>query len=121
MRKNATHGTTTRPRRRENSSRARAKQDGLGAQAIATRGQAERARAQREDWYRVLVETTSQGVWTIDSEHGTTFVNRVMAEMLGFEPHRPFARQRDGRTCGADRGCISAYSRRLRSRPVKCK
>jgi diguanylate cyclase (GGDEF)-like protein/PAS domain S-box-containing protein len=49
-------------------------------------GSAEQARRQSEDSYRVIVETTSQGVWTIDAHERTTFANDVMAEMLGYAP-----------------------------------
>jgi PAS domain S-box-containing protein len=38
-----------------------------------------------EQRYRQIVETTSEGVWTIDADHRTTFVNARMAEMLGYE------------------------------------
>ena len=33
--------------------------------------------------YRDMVETAWEGVWQIDAEHRTTFVNRRMADMLG--------------------------------------
>ncbi|HET9718600.1 MAG TPA: EAL domain-containing protein [Solirubrobacteraceae bacterium] len=36
--------------------------------------------------YRKIVETASEGVWTIDLAHRTTFVNRALARMLGYEP-----------------------------------
>jgi PAS domain S-box-containing protein len=35
--------------------------------------------------YRNIVETTNEGVWLIDAEHKTTFMNRRMATMLGCE------------------------------------
>ena len=38
-----------------------------------------------EERYRRIVETTNQGVWVINSEHKTTFMNRRMAQMLGCE------------------------------------
>lgn len=37
-----------------------------------------------EDRYRRIVETASEGVWTIDREGSTTFVNDSMLEMLGY-------------------------------------
>jgi PAS domain S-box-containing protein len=37
-----------------------------------------------EELYRVLIETTKDGVWIIDSEHRTTFVNRRIPEVLGY-------------------------------------
>ncbi len=34
--------------------------------------------------YRRIVETTNEGIWMIDAEDTTTFVNARMAEMLGY-------------------------------------
>src|SRR5450631_1787731 len=36
--------------------------------------------------YRIIVETASQGIWTIDEKNVTTLANRALAEMLGYEP-----------------------------------
>ncbi len=36
-----------------------------------------------EELYRVLIETTTDGVWMVDREHRTTFFNRRIPEMLG--------------------------------------
>lgn len=36
-----------------------------------------------EEKYRNIVETANEGIWIVDSEARTTFVNRKMAEMLG--------------------------------------
>ncbi len=35
--------------------------------------------------YRIIVETTAQGIWTIDENNLTTLVNRALTEMLGYE------------------------------------
>jgi PAS domain S-box-containing protein len=37
-----------------------------------------------EELCRVLIETTNDGVWIMDNEYRTTFVNRRIAEMLGY-------------------------------------
>ncbi|HNT86262.1 MAG TPA: PAS domain S-box protein, partial [Candidatus Hydrogenedentes bacterium] len=37
-----------------------------------------------EERYRFLVEMLSEGIWTIDKDEKTTFVNARMAEMLGY-------------------------------------
>lgn len=37
-----------------------------------------------EERYRRIVETASEGIWTIDADSYTTFVNDKMAQMLGF-------------------------------------
>ena len=45
----------------------------------------ERLRAS-EERFRSIVETTLVGVWVLDCEGRTTFVNQRAAEMLGYEP-----------------------------------
>lgn len=37
-----------------------------------------------KEQYRQIVETAYEGIWTIDAENRTTFVNQRMAEMLGY-------------------------------------
>ena len=39
-----------------------------------------------QEKYRRIVETANEGVWSMDEEYRTTFVNRHMAEMLGIPP-----------------------------------
>jgi len=39
-----------------------------------------------EEKYRNIVETTNEGIWVIDAENRTTYVNKKMAEMLGYSP-----------------------------------
>ena len=39
-----------------------------------------------EKRYRRIVETTNEGVWLLNSELHTCYVNRQMEEMLGYEP-----------------------------------
>jgi PAS domain S-box-containing protein len=59
-----------------------------GAFAMATdiseRVWQERAVRASEERYRNIIETTTEGVWMIDGEHRTTYVNRRMAQMLGY-------------------------------------
>ncbi|MCF8130722.1 MAG: PAS domain S-box protein [Deltaproteobacteria bacterium] len=40
--------------------------------------------AESENKYRRIVETANEGIWVIDAQFKTTFVNRVMADMLGY-------------------------------------
>ena len=47
-----------------------------------TRAAAEAALERSEKRYRSIVETTSQGVWLVDSDRKTTFVNSRMAALL---------------------------------------
>jgi len=53
---------------------------------ITERHQAAVALEQSEDKFRRIVETANEGVWTVDADCKTTFVNRRMAEMLGYSP-----------------------------------
>jgi two-component system cell cycle sensor histidine kinase/response regulator CckA len=39
-----------------------------------------------ESRYRRIVEGTNEGIWLLDAEAKTTFVNRPMAAMLGYQP-----------------------------------
>jgi PAS domain S-box-containing protein len=51
--------------------------------------EARRAAAQMqasEERYRRIVETTDEGVWSVDAEMRTTYVNRRLAQILGHEP-----------------------------------
>jgi PAS domain S-box-containing protein len=52
----------------------------------ARRVQAEDALRKSEEQYRLLVETSNEGIWAMDGDHVTTYVNRAMAEMLGYKP-----------------------------------
>lgn len=54
------------------------------AEDITERKQVEEALELSEKKYRQLVELAQEGVWTIDAEANTTFVNPRMAEMLGY-------------------------------------
>lgn len=57
----------------------------LGIQRdITEQKQAQLALRESEERYRRIVETTEQGVWTIDVDNKTSFVNPKMAQMLGY-------------------------------------
>lgn len=45
-----------------------------------------------KEQYRRIVETTSEGVWLLDSNLHTSYVNRQMAKMLGYEPREMVGR-----------------------------
>ena len=51
---------------------------------ITDRKRAEDALRNSEEKYRRIVETANEGIWVMDGEFRTTFVNQRMAEMLGF-------------------------------------
>jgi PAS domain S-box-containing protein len=48
------------------------------------RRQADLALQRSETRYRSIIETTLEGVWMLDAEGKTTFVNQQMANMLGY-------------------------------------
>jgi PAS domain S-box-containing protein len=50
----------------------------------ARRKQAEEALQASEAQYRRIVETANEGIWILDANHQTSFVNPKMAEMLGY-------------------------------------
>ncbi len=53
---------------------------------ITQRVQAEAALRESEARYRRIVDTTNEGIWSMDERGITNFVNRRMAEMLGYTP-----------------------------------
>lgn len=53
---------------------------------VTDRHRAEMALRESEEKYRRIVETASEGVWVVDVEGRTTFVNKRMADMLGVTP-----------------------------------
>ncbi len=53
---------------------------------VTQRKKAENEARASEEKYRQLIETSNEGVWVADAQQRTTFVNRQMAEMLGYTP-----------------------------------
>lgn len=51
---------------------------------ITERKEAEEALRESEAQYRRIVETSLEGIWVINEEFRTTFVNKRMADMLGY-------------------------------------
>ena len=54
------------------------------ATAELERVHAEQALRASEVRYRTIVETAQEGIWQIDANNHTTFVNQMMADMLGY-------------------------------------
>ena len=52
---------------------------------ISDRVEAEEALRQSEERYRTLVENMHEGIWAVDADGVTTFVNERISEMLGYE------------------------------------
>ena len=51
---------------------------------ITTRKRAEETLRESEERYRLLVETANEGIWSMDADHRTSYVNQAMADMLGY-------------------------------------
>jgi len=51
---------------------------------ITQRKQEEEEHRKSEDMYRRIVETAQEGIWTIDENEKTNFVNKKIAEILGY-------------------------------------
>lgn len=47
---------------------------------------AEKALRESEEKYRRIVETAQEGIWVLDAEGKTSYINAHMAEMLGYPP-----------------------------------
>ncbi|MFO1379815.1 MAG: PAS domain S-box protein [Chitinivorax sp.] len=62
---------------------------------ITERKQADCLLQESEDRYRRIVETASEGIWTMDAEHRTTFVNQAMTQMLGYSNAEMLGRRID--------------------------
>jgi PAS domain S-box-containing protein len=56
------------------------------------RQQMEEALRDSEERYRSIVETALEGVWVLDTEGRTSYVNHRMAEMLGYQPEEMLGR-----------------------------
>jgi PAS domain S-box-containing protein len=51
---------------------------------ISDRKRAEQSLRESEEQYRRIVDTANEGIWTIDAEARTTYINERMADMLGY-------------------------------------
>ncbi len=56
------------------------------ARDMTERKKAEEALRLSEEKYRTIVETAKEGIWIVDADRRTTYVNNRMAEMLGYRP-----------------------------------
>jgi len=53
---------------------------------ITERKQAEELHRERDAWSRRIVETAQEGIWTIDENDKTNFVNQKLGDILGYDP-----------------------------------
>ncbi|MDR3681464.1 MAG: PAS domain-containing sensor histidine kinase [Flavipsychrobacter sp.] len=51
---------------------------------ITQRKAADEQHKAQEDWYKQIVETAQEGIWTIDENRRISFANKKMAEILGY-------------------------------------
>ncbi|WP_316368408.1 putative bifunctional diguanylate cyclase/phosphodiesterase [Candidatus Thiodiazotropha sp. CDECU1] len=63
------------------------------AHDITDQKMAEEELRHSEERYRLIVDTASEGVWVVDSDNITTFVNSSMAEMLGYSVQEMLGRK----------------------------
>jgi PAS domain S-box-containing protein len=59
---------------------------------ITPRKRAERALADSDDRYHEILDTTPDGVWRVDADERTDYVNPRMASMLGYAPEEMLGR-----------------------------
>jgi PAS domain S-box-containing protein len=59
---------------------------------VSERKRAEQAIRESERRYRRIVETTNEGVWQVDAAFQNSYVNRQLAEMMGYEPSEMIGR-----------------------------
>jgi PAS domain S-box-containing protein len=59
---------------------------------ITERKRAEEALRESEERYRRIVETADEGIWQMDVNFETVYVNRRMADMLGYTPEEMMGR-----------------------------
>ncbi len=63
--------------------------------------------------YRLLVDTANEGIWSMDREHGTTYVNAAMATMLGYTPDEMIGKKVEGYLFSED---LELHSQRIAQR-----
>jgi two-component system, cell cycle sensor histidine kinase and response regulator CckA len=59
---------------------------------VSERRNAEQALYESERLHRSIVETAAEGIWLIDGNERTTFVNPRLCEVLGYQPHELMGR-----------------------------
>ena len=60
---------------------------------ITRRKRGEEVIRKSEERYRRIVETALEGIWVLDKDSATTFVNPRMADMLGYTPEEMLGRK----------------------------
>jgi len=60
---------------------------------ITDRKEADEKHRARDAWYRQIVEVAQEGIWTIDENEKTNFVNQKMADILGYTPQEMMGKE----------------------------
>jgi PAS domain S-box-containing protein len=60
---------------------------------VTARKAAEEKQLQSEAFYRQIVETAQEGIWTIDANNKTTFVNGTLCDILGYSPEEMMGKE----------------------------
>jgi PAS domain S-box-containing protein len=71
-----------------------------------------------EERYRTILETTQEGVWIVDEQARTRYVNRRFAEMLGYAPDELFGGSAFDLFHPADRSMVAEQFARRRAGEV---
>jgi len=75
----------------------------------------DRALAESEQKYRQIVDTANEGIWAMDNNHKTSFVNERMAKMLGYEVYEIMGKDVLDFVCDSD---IPDHTARMQSREM---
>ncbi len=85
-----------------------------GVLDITDRKKAELALRQSEQKYRLVVESLSEGIWVIDQDARTSYVNPRITEMLGYAPEEMLGESIHSFLSPADSAEMQARLERLR-------
>src|SRR5436190_10587593 len=83
-------------------------------QDITDRRQNEQAFRDSERRYREIVETANEGIWTLDDQAKITFVNRRMADLVGYLPEEMIGQRKWDFMFGEDVAAMKALFERRR-------
>jgi PAS domain S-box-containing protein len=83
-------------------------------QDITDRRQNDRTFRDSERRYREIVETANEGIWTLDDQAKITFVNRRMADLVGYLPEEMIGQRKWDFMFGEDVAAMKALFERRR-------
>jgi len=89
------------------------------AQDITLRKRAEEEVRRSEARYRTIVETAQEGIWQLDADDRTTFVNQRMADMLGYTVAEMLGQPLSAFAAEGDQAAVQARLERRRQGEVE--